>query len=307
MKWISAEELAALAPYKDIVAALRDGFRSAIETPVRHHHNTSAVTTLLLMPAWSKDFTGLKTVTVKTNNSSLGIPTVQGAYLLIDNATGSPVTIMDGTELTRRRTAAASALASDYLSRKESSTLLLIGAGALAAHFAKAHAAVRPIKSVLIYNRTAEKSQALAAILSAEGLATRVVTDVKAAVAEADIISGITSSTQAIIKGAWLKPGTHIDLAGAFKPVMRETDAEAVGRARVYVDTREGAEAEAGDLIQAQAEGQFEFDDVQGDLFELCRGTKLGRKTDAEITLFKSCGTALEDLATAVMVHLRSA
>ncbi len=305
MKWISAGELAVLAPYKDIVEALREGFRAEIKTPVRHHHETSAVTTLLLMPAWSKEFTGLKTVTVKTDNPSLNIPTVQGAYLLIDNATGAPVAMMDGTELTRRRTAAAGALASDYLSRKDASTLLLIGAGALGAHFVRAHAAVRPIKTVLIHNRTVEKSAALAAELNAEGFSAKPVSDLEAAMAEADIITGITSSTQAIIKGAWLKPGTHIDLAGAYKPTMRETDAETVGRSRVYVDTREGAEAEAGDLIQAQAEGQFEFSQVQGDLFELCRGAMLGRKTESEITLFKSCGTALEDLAAAVMVHLR--
>jgi ornithine cyclodeaminase/alanine dehydrogenase-like protein (mu-crystallin family) len=306
VKWISAEELARLSPYKDIVEALRQGFRENIETPVRHHHDTSGVTTLLLMPAWSSQFTGLKTVTVKIDNRSLKIPTVQGSYLLIDNATGTPVAMMDGTELTRRRTAAAGALAADYLARKDSSTLLLIGAGALGPHFAHAHASVRPIKTILIYNRTHEKSLALAAELSAEGYAARAVTDLEAAMSEADIISGITSSTSAIIKGAWLKPGTHIDLAGAFKPSMRETDAEAVGRSRVYVDTRHGAEVEAGDLIQAKAEGQFEFDRVQGDLFELCRGTKTGRKTDDEITLFKSCGTALEDLATAQMVHLRA-
>jgi ornithine cyclodeaminase/alanine dehydrogenase-like protein (mu-crystallin family) len=306
MKWISASELAELAPYRDIVEALRQGFRDDIQTPVRHHHDTSKVTTLLLMPAWGKEFTGLKTVTVKTNNPSLGVPTVQGAYLLIDNATGTPVTIMDGTELTRRRTAAAGALAADYLARKDASTLLLIGAGALGKHFAHAHAAVRPIKTVLIYNRTAEKSEALAAELAADGFSARAVTDLESAMAEADIISGITSSNQAIIKGAWLKPGTHIDLAGAFKPTMRETDADAVGRSRVYVDTRHGAEVEAGDLIQARAEGQFEFDRIQGDLFELCQGTMMGRKTESEITLFKSCGTALEDLVTAVMVHLRS-
>jgi ornithine cyclodeaminase/alanine dehydrogenase-like protein (mu-crystallin family) len=306
MKWISAGDLAQVAPYKDIVEALRQGFASAITTPVRHHHDTSNVTTLLLMPAWSKNFTGLKTVTVKTDNAVLGVPTVQGSYLLIDNATGTPVAMMDGTELTRRRTAAAGALASDYLSRKNSSTLLLIGAGALGAHFARAHASVRPIKTVLIYNRTLEKSEALAAELSADGFASRAVTYLQTAMAEADIISGITSSTQAIIKGEWLKPGTHIDLAGAFKPKMRETDAEAVARSRVYVDTRDGVLAEAGDLIQAQTEGQFEFSKIQGDLFELCRSAKLGRKTDAEITLFKSCGTALEDLATAVMVHLRT-
>lgn len=305
MKWISAEELAQLAPYRDIIEALREGFRAEIETPVRHHHDTSAVTTLLLMPAWSKHFTGLKTVTVKTDNAALGLPTVQGAYLLIDNATGTPVAMMDGTELTRRRTAAAGALASDYLSRKDSTTLLLVGAGALGGHFVRAHASVRPIKTVLIYNRTVEKSVALAAELGAEGFAAKAVTDLQNAMAVADIISGITSSTQAIIKGAWLKPGTHIDLAGAFKPNMRETDGKAVGRSRVYVDTREGAAAEAGDLIQAHAEGLFEFAHVQGDLFELTRGTMMGRKTESEITLFKSCGSALEDLAAAVMVHLR--
>jgi ornithine cyclodeaminase/alanine dehydrogenase-like protein (mu-crystallin family) len=307
VKWIPAEELAALSPYADIVEVLREGFRSEIVTPVRHHHDTSAVTTLLLMPAWSKDFTGIKTVTVKIDNTALGMPTVQGAYLLIDNATGTPAVMMDGTELTRRRTAAASALASDFLSRKDSSTLLLIGAGALGTHFAKAHASVRPIKTVLIYNRTLAKSRALAAELTADGFVARPVTDLENATGEADIISGITSSAQPIIKGAWLKPGTHIDLAGAFKPSMRETDAEVIGRSRVFVDTRHGAEAEAGDLIQAQAEGQFEFAGIQGDLFELCRGTMLGRKTESEITLFKSCGTALEDLVTAVMVHLRKA
>lgn len=306
MKWIAAAPFAALAPYQDIVEALRAAFQSDIQTPVRHHHDISPKTTLLLMPSWNAQFTGLKTVTVKANNSELGFPTVQGVYLLIDNETGAPVAVMDGTELTRRRTAAAAALASNYLSRKDSSTLLLLGAGALAPHFVRAHAAARPIKTVLIFNRTVEKSVLLAAELVAEGFDARPVDKVEEAVALADIISGLTSSTSAILKGAWIKPGTHIDLAGAFKATMRETDAEAVGRSRVYVDTREGAFAEAGDLIQAQAEGQFDFSMVQGDLFQLCQGTVVGRKTESEITLFKSCGTALEDLATAIMVHLRS-
>ena len=306
MKYISADEIARLVSYKDIVEALREGFRAEIETPVRHHHETGPATTLLLMPAWGADFTGLKTVTVKTDNAALGVPTVQGAYLLIDNKTGTPVCMMDGTELTRRRTAAAAALASDYLSRKDSSTLLIVGAGALALHFVMAHAAVRPIKTVLIYNRTPEKSHRLMQELHADGFAAEIVTDLEAAMGRADIISGITSSNAAIIKGAWLKPGTHVDLAGAFKPTMREVDGDTVAAARVYVDTREGALAEAGDLIQARDEGLFDFKDVQGDLFELCRGKVLARKTEAEVTLFKSCGTALEDLAAATLVHLRS-
>lgn len=306
MKWIAADKVALLCPYGELVEALREGFCSDVETPERHHHATSDVTTLLLMPAWNKQFTGLKSVTVKLDNAAFGVPTVQGAYLLIDNTTGTPVAMMDGTELTRRRTAAASALASDYLSRKDASTLLLVGAGALAAHFANAHAAVRPIQSVLIYNRTPEKAAHLVRELHAEGYSARSVDNLQSAMAEADIISGITSSTQAIIKGAWVKSGTHIDLAGAFKPSMRETDGEAVGKARVFVDTLSGAKSEAGDLIQAQNEGHFDFSKIEGDLAELCRGTRFGRKTESEITLFKSCGTALEDLAAAQMVYLRS-
>ena len=306
MKFISADEIARVVSYKDIVEALREGFRAEIETPVRHHHETGPATTLLLMPAWGADYTGLKTVTVKTDNATLGVPTVQGSYLLIDNKTGTPACMMDGTELTRRRTACASALASNYLSRKDCSTLLIIGAGALAIHFVMAHAAVRPIKTVLIYNRTPEKSHRLVLELQTQGFGAEVVTDLQSAMGRADIISGITSSNAAIIKGAWLKPGTHVDLAGAFKPSMREVDGETVGVARVYVDTRDGALAEAGDLLQARDEGQFDFKDVQGDLFELCRAKVHGRKTEAEITLFKSCGTALEDLAAATLVHLRS-
>ncbi len=299
MKIISAEQLAQIS-YADFVEALREGFKSSVITPLRVVHDTSAVTTLLIMPAWNAAFTGIKTVTVKSDNASLGLSTVQGSYLLIDNATGAPVAVMDGTELTRRRTAAASALAADYLARKDASTLLLVGAGALAPHFAAAHASVRNIKRVMIYNRNPEKAKALASALGAE-----IVNDLPAAVGEADIISGITNSTEAIIKGAWVKPGTHIDLAGAYKPAMRETDGAAVGIARVYVDTREGAADEAGDLIQAEAEGHFKFTDIQGDLNQLCSGTMMGRKTDAEITLFKSCGTALEDLAAAAMAYLR--
>jgi ornithine cyclodeaminase/alanine dehydrogenase-like protein (mu-crystallin family) len=305
MKWISAEALAEAAPYRDIVEALRQGFASDITTPVRHHHDIAA-TTLLLMPAWSKDWTGIKTVTVKPDNAAQGISTVQGSYLLIDNATGTPVVAMDGTQLTRMRTAAASALAADYLARPDAATLVIVGAGALAPHFLHAHASVRPIRKVIVCARAPDKAAGLSKIIESLGFEGYVTTDTEAAVREADIVSCVTSSTAAIVKGAWLKPGTHVDLAGAFKPTMRETDADVVARSSVYVDTRDGALAEAGDLIQARDEGKFDFKDVKGDLFDLCQGRVRGRQSGAEITLFKSCGTALEDLVTAVMVHLRS-
>lgn len=305
MKWLSAEEVARLASYRDLVEALRQGFASAITTPVRHHHETGNAT-LLLMPAWSKEWTGLKTVTVKFDNPAQGLPTIQGSYLLIDNATGSPVAMMDGTELTRRRTAAASALAADYLAREDASVLTIFGAGALAKHFVLAHAAVRPIKTVHVVNRSRAKAEALVAELTALGFAAAV-GDAEAAVRGADIVSCVTSSTEPLVKGNWLRPGTHVDLAGAFKPIMRETDSEVVARSAVYVDTYDGAKAEAGDLLQAEAEGHFNFASVKADLAELCSGKVRGRANPADITLFKSCGTALEDLAAAVMVHLRSA
>lgn len=305
MKVISAAELAGIADYKSIVEALRDGFRADIETPVRHHHEISNVSTLLLMPAWSKAWAGLKTVVVKTDNAAMNLPTVQASYLLIDNATGATVALLDGTELTRRRTAAASALAADYLARPDASNLVIVGAGALGAHFVKAHAAVRDIKKVFIYNRTIGKAEKLSAELKREGVDAVAVSDLEKAVRQADIVSCVTTSTAPVVKGEWLKPGTHVDLAGAFKPAMRETDGDVVAKSRVFVDTRHGAEAEAGDLLQARDEGKFDFKNIQADLHELCRGTVKGRKTAAEITLFKSCGSAVEDLAAAVMVYLR--
>ena len=306
MKSLTAAEVARLGAYNDIVDALREGFRADIETPVRHHHDISDVSTLLLMPAWSKDWAGLKTVVFKTDNAAQGLPTIQASYLLIDQKTGETVAMMDGGEITRRRTAAASALAADYLARKDAEVMTLVGAGALGPHFVRAHAAVRPIRKVFIYTRSIAKGEALAAELAHHGLEAHSVTDLEHAVRQSDIVSCVTTSTAPIVKGAWLKPGTHVDLAGAFKPSMRETDSQVVARSSVYVDTRDGALAEAGDLLQARDEGKFDFANVKGDLFDLCRGKVKGRSSADEITLFKSAGTAIEDLATAIMLYQKA-
>jgi len=299
VKFFNAADLAGPS-YGDYVEALREAFRGEVTAPQRFVADNAPETTLLIMPAWNAGFTGIKTVTVKNNNSALGLPTVQASYLLIDNLTGAPVAVVDGTELTRRRTAAASALAADYLARKDAANLLIVGSGALAPHFARAFAAVRPIQKIMIYGRTQATAEAVASEIGGTA-----VTNLEAAMAEADIISGVTSANGPVILGKWLKPGAHIDLVGAYKPDMRETDATAIAKSRVYVDTREAAAHEAGDLLMAQNEGFFKWADIQGDLYELTRGIMLGRKTDAEITLFKSSGTALEDLAAAAMVYLR--
>ena len=306
MKIIDAKAVAAAAPYKDIIEALRDGFRQDIVSPVRHHHQPSKTSNLLLMPAWTSEYVGLKIVMQESTNAARGLPTIQANYLLIDSRTGETLAMMDGTEITRRRTAAASALAADYLARGDARTLTLCGAGALGEHFVRAHAAVRRIKTVFIHNRSPQKAEALAQQLSREGFDASVTSDLANAVGQADIVSSVTTSTAPIVLGAWLTPGTHVDLAGAFKPSMRETDGEVVARSRVYVDTRDGAEAEAGDLLQARAEGRFDFATVQGDLADLCRGKVQGRRSEQEITLFKSCGTAIEDLAAAIMIYNRT-
>ena len=306
MKILTAADVARLGAYKDIVEALREGFRADIATPVRHHHDIRDVSTLLLMPAWSKDWAGLKTVVFKSDNAAQGLPTIQASYLLIEQKTGETVAMMDGGEITRRRTAAASALAADYLARTDASVMTLVGAGALASHFALAHASVRPVKRVFIYTRTVPKGEALAAELARHGLEASLVTDLEGAVRQSDIVTCVTTSTAPIVKGAWLKPGAHVDLAGAFKPSMRETDGDVVARSSVFVDTREGALAEAGDLLQARDEGKFDFANLKGDLFDLCQGTVKGRTSADEITLFKSAGTAIEDLATAVMLYQKA-
>jgi ornithine cyclodeaminase/alanine dehydrogenase-like protein (mu-crystallin family) len=311
---VSKEELVRKAAHADIIEALREAFRGNFIAPPRHHHRIErgslAEATFLLMPSWTEwrapdggGYAGLKTVMVFPDNPQRGRPTIQANYLLYSIASGETLALMDGTEITVRRTASASALAADYLARTDAKTLLMIGAGALAAHVIKAHASVRPIRRVLLWSRTSAKAEKLAEDLLQQGFEAQCPASIEAAIGEADIISCATTSTEPIVRGKWVKPGTHIDLMGAFKPNMRETDGEAVGRARVFVDTYEGAMSEAGDLLKAIEERFFSKECIQGDLSALCRGTVKGRRTRDEITLFKSCGTAIEDLATAIMVY----
>jgi ornithine cyclodeaminase len=309
LRYVSAEEIDATLDFPSLIDALHQAFRADIETPLRHHHaiaREDGEAALLLMPAWTKEkegsFLGTKTVTVFPGNLAKGLGSVAGTYLLMSGDTGEPLVTIDGHRLTLWRTAAASALAAKYLAREDASHLLLIGAGALAPYLARAHAAVRPIKKVSIWNRTPERAKALAHELSGETFKTEVVRSVESAAREADIVTCITLSQTPVVSGEWLKAGAHLDLVGAFRPNAREADDAAAKRARIYVDTRRGALKEAGDLVIPMAAGIIKESDVQGDLFELCREQAKGRQSAAEITLFKSVGTAIEDLAAAIMV-----
>jgi ornithine cyclodeaminase len=307
LRYFSAAEVEAGLDYPRLIDALSDAFRRGGEAmPVRQSHEVGAPGNpghLLLMPAWERGKAlGAKLVTVFPENASRGLGAVSSLYILFDGTTGQPRAMIDGEALTNRRTAAASALASRHLSRRDSNTLLVVGTGRVAACLPAAHRAVRPIERVLVWGRNSKRAIALAAILARAGFEAAHVSELAKAVAEADIVSCATTSSEPLIAGRDLKPGTHLDLVGAFTPKMRESDDEAVCRSRVFVDTYGGALAEAGDLLQPMTAGRWRADAVCGDLHELTSGSRGGRTSEDEITLFKSVGTAIEDLAAASLL-----
>ena len=310
MRVVSAAEIDGLLDFPGLIDAIGEAFAGTVMAPARHHHRIprpGAEATLLLMPAWQAGaggFAGVKVVTVFPDNAAHAKPSVMGTYLLLAGDTGEPLAALDGVALTLRRTAATSALASRYLSRPNASRLAMIGAGALAPHLIAAHAAVRPIRDIVIWNRTAEAAQQLAASLDRPGLAVTASDDLEAAVHSADIVSAATMTRDPLIRGAWLKTGTHVDLVGAYTPEMREADDDAIRRVSVFVDTRAGMK-ESGDIAQPLASGILTETGIAGDLHDLARGTVPGRRSADEITLFKSVGNAIEDLAAAVAAWRR--
>ena len=300
---LDGSELAARLVRSTLIERLEQAFAADCATPVRQRYdlgNGAAARTLLLMPGWrTNGGLGVKLVTVFADNVLRSLPAVHACYVLFDATTGVPRAILDGNELTLRRTGAASALAAKYLARPDSERLLMVGTGELAPHIVLSHASVRPLKSVRIWGRRSEKARETADSLAGHGFSVEVCDDLQSGVAWADIISCATLSQKPLVEGRWLRPGQHLDLVGAFRPDMREADDEAVTRAHLYVDTRAGALAEAGELVQTLAAGLIQPTDIEGELSELARGTVPGRTTADAITLFKSVGTAIEDLAAA--------
>jgi ornithine cyclodeaminase len=257
------------------------------------------------MPAWNEDaprYLGCKIVTVFPDNAKSQRPSVYGQYLLLSGETGEPLAMMDGRALTAWRTACASALAARYLAREDASHLVMVGAGALAPHLIRAHLSVRPIKRVTLWNRTRARAVSLGFGIAVAGIEVDIAETLEEAVAEADIISCATLAAQPLIQGAWLKKGAHLDLVGGFTPKMREADDHAVKRARIFVDTRAGAAKEAGDIVVPLKKKIIDAKAIKGDLFDLTRRKVKGRTSASQITLFKSVGTALEDLTAAMLV-----
>ncbi len=304
---IPDDKVVAALNYADLIEALQKMFCSDYELPVRHHHfyttKEQQENALILMPVWNEKYLGVKQVIVAPNNHTRNIPAIHAAYTLWDAVTGQQLAMMNAAQLTSRRTACTSALAAKYLAPVNAKRLLVVGGGKVAKHLVQAHSTVRSYNSIEVWMRNTGKLSQFVTELQQEGINAIAVNDLEAAARKADVISTATLAPTPVIKGEWLKPGTHLDLIGSHKPDTRETDDTAILRSQVFVDTREGALHETGDLAIPIKEGIFNPDNVQADIKELCLQKHPGRTTEDQITLFKSAGLAVEDLAAALLVY----
>jgi len=301
-------EVKELLEWPRLIDALDGAFRSGASNPPRQQYQIPVegepAGTLLLMPAWTVGgYIGLKTVTVFPGNSARREPSVNAQYLLLDAVSGHPLASLEADELTARRTAAASALASRFLSRRDSRKLLVVGTGRLSPNLVEAHCAVRDFEEVVIWGRNAQNAEAVADAMAKNGIPARGGADLEAEARTADVISCCTLATSPLVLGDWLREGCHLDLVGAFTPDMRETDDRAMARGRIFVDTHEGATRESGEIVQAVKNGTISLADIQADMAALVRGELPGRRQAADITIFKSVGCGLEDLAAAAFCY----
>jgi alanine dehydrogenase len=304
-----AAAIRARLPWPRLLAALDAALAADVAAPLRTNHAIDVpgmpAASLLLMPAWRTGRRiGVKLVTVFPGNRERGERAVAALYVLFDARDGRVLALLDGEELTARRTAGASAYAAARLARADARHLVMVGAGGAARALVEAHCVVRPIERVSLWSRTAVHAEAAAARMADAGLPVRACRDLEAAVRSADIVSCATLATAPLVHGAWLAPGAHLDLVGAFKAHMRETDDAAMQRADlIVVDERTAALAEGGDVVQALASGAIPATKIAAELRDFARGAHPGRTSDAQVTVFKSVGFALEDLAAAEAVY----
>ena len=291
--YITAADAEGRLDWLTMTAALAAGHRRAL-AGIEDTFLRCGPDTLLSRSAWVEGLgVGVKSVTVMPDNPARGRPAVQGAFVLFDGETGAVEAVLDSALVTYWKTAADSLLGARLLARPDSRRLLILGAGALAESLVSAYRAGFPGIQVAIWNRTEARAQALADRSGAE-----VATDLAAAVGAADIVATATMSTAPVLSGAWLRDGQHLDLIGAYRADMREVDDLALTRSRLFVDSRETTLGHIGELRDPIARGVISPGDVAGDLYEVVAGTA-GRRSWAEITLFKNGGGAHLDLMTA--------
>ncbi len=306
MQIFDAEATRAALPFARLIPALRTMFASDCVVPARHVHELPVAgaegLTSLIMPAWLPGcFFGVKIVNVAPGNTARGLPGLHASYLLHDANTGVPLALIDGDQITVRRTAAASALAAASLARHDATRLLVIGAGRVASLLPEAYREVRGIERVSVWARNAAAAEALARQWQRLGLDASAAADLETAVRQADIVSCATLAREPLVQGRWLRAGSHLDLIGSFTPQMREADDGCFADASLYLDTGEALK-KSGDLLGPMSRGVFSPANVRGTLADLSAARAAGRTSASERTVFKSVGTALEDLAAAMLV-----
>lgn len=315
---IDAKDVENALSFEKLVAALRSAFSNDFGMPQRHVYHLSPVDkndqsgqtdSFAVLPAWNDQVMGVKAFTHLPANPAKGLETLASKMLLFSRTTGAPLAVVDGTQLTFWRTAAVSALASDYLAKVDAKSLLLFGTGKLAPYMALAHASVRPLETIYVTGRNPEKVAITVAAIKSKRSDLRVeaVRDHASVIAQVDIISCATGAAQPLFHYEQVSPGTHIDLVGNHSPDRRECDSATIAHANVFVDSRLNVLNEAGELLIPITEGVFSAEKVQGELADLCCDRIIGRvlseKSVEDITLFKSVGTALSDLAAAYLVY----
>ncbi|MBO9355275.1 ornithine cyclodeaminase family protein [Bordetella petrii] len=306
MQIIDTEQTRRALVFPAVIPALREAFRAGASVPPRHVHaieSGGAHGTALIMPAWNEQgYFGVKVINIFPDNTRQGLPGLHAAYTLYSARTGVPLAQVDGDVVTVYRTAGAAALGASYLARQDARVLLIVGSGRIAGLLAQAMRSVRPIERVLVWNVRPAGARALAESLAEQGFDAQAVDSLESAVRQADIVSCATLSTEPLVRGAWLRPGTHLDLIGSFKPDMKETDPACFAGAEVYVDTDE-APTKSGDLLAAFEAGTLARTGIRGTLTDLIAGRAPGRGDAGQITVFKAVGSALEDLTLAAMAY----
>ena len=306
MDYFDSSDVKNALPYPQLIEALTRGLQLPIEVPSRSYFAPNAdVSCVLIMPAWkAKEVFGVKIVSVWPSNKDIGSPTVSAVYVLLSCENGMPLAVIDGTELTLRRTAAAAALAGKILARKNSQTLAILGTGALCVPMVQAHASVHPFKNILIWGRQKIKALAAVAELKTLGIESDYSEDLEETLNQADVVAAATTATEPFILSKWLKPGTHLGLIGAFTTQMAEAEPALMNKAQVYADNRAAVLEKGGEIYQAIQQGIIWPSSIEGELAELASEPfRSWRKNDQVMTVFKSVGFASLDLIAAELVY----
>jgi ornithine cyclodeaminase len=305
MNYFDSSAVRKALPYPQLIDALAHGLQLPIEAPPRSFFTPNDdASCVLIMPAWkTKEVFGVKLVSVWPSNKDIGSPTVSAVYVLLSCENGMPLAVIDGTELTLRRTAAAAALAASLLARKNSQTLAMLGTGALSVPLVQAHASVMHFKNILIWGRQKNKALSVVAELKNLGIESTYSEDLSATLNKADVVAAATTATEPFIISKWLKPGTHLGLIGAFTPQMAEAETALMSKVQIFADNRSAVLEKGGEILQAIDQGIISPSSIEGELSELASApTRSWRNNDQAITVFKSVGFASLDLIAAELV-----